>query len=152
NGKWAASCSLRLFREDMVVQLWELAGGTQRRRLKGHTDMVVCVAVAPDGRRVAAGSADQTAHVWAVDQQGSPSVSLNGHTGTVSSVAFLSGGDGLLTGSHDGTVRLWDARTGAARGVVNGHVGKVEAVAFGGPSKRLAVAGEGLQLRQADGS
>jgi eukaryotic-like serine/threonine-protein kinase len=152
NGKWAASCSLRLFRGDMVVQLWELAGGTQRRRLKGHTDTVVCVAVAPHGRRVAAGSADQTAHVWAVDQQGSPSVCLKGHTGTVSSVAFLSGGDGLLTGSHDGTVRLWDARTGAARGVVNGQVGKVQAVAFSGPGKRLAVAGEGLQVRQADGS
>jgi serine/threonine protein kinase len=152
NGKWAASCSLRLFQQDMVVQLWELAGGTERRRLKGHTDTICGVAVSADGRRVAAGSADRTALVWAVDQPGSPSVCFKGHTAPVSCVGFLSGGDSLLTGSHDGTVRLWDARTGEAKGRLKAHFGKVEAVAFGGPSKRIAVAGEGLHVRQVNGS
>src|SRR5439155_21439176 len=53
--KWAASCSVRLMRQDMVVQLWDLASGNERRRLRGHTDSVVCVAIAPDSRAVAAG-------------------------------------------------------------------------------------------------
>ncbi len=152
HGNYAASCSLRLFREDMVVQLWELTGGTERRRLKGHTDTIGSVTVSPDGRRVAAGSADQTALVWAVDQPGSPSISFKGHTGPVSCVVFLGGGDALLTGSHDGSVRLWDARTGEPKGRLKAHFGKVEAVAYGGPSKRIAVAGDGLHIRQINGT
>src|SRR5262249_60884582 len=36
-GKWAASCALRLMEEGMVVQLWDVATGTRRRRLRGAT-------------------------------------------------------------------------------------------------------------------
>jgi WD40 repeat protein len=152
NGKWAASCSLRLFKQEMGVQVWDLASGSQRRRLRGPTDTVRCVAIAPDGRRVAAGSADRTVHVWAVDQARSPALCLKGHTDQVSAVMFLPGasGDALLSASHDGTVRQWDAKTGAAKGALNAQVGRVLAVAFG--SKRLVVAGDALKVRQADGS
>ena len=150
NGKWAASCSLRLFQQEIGVQLWDLASGSQRRRLRGPTDTVRCVAIAPDGRRVAAGSADRTVRVWALEQPGAAALCLKGHTDLVSGVLFLPAGDGLLSASHDGTVRQWDARTGAAKGTVNAQVGKVLGVAFS--SKRIAVAGDGLKVRQVDGS
>jgi WD40 repeat protein len=136
----------------MVVQLWDLASGSERRRLKGHTDSIYCVAITPDGRRVAAGSADQTVRIWALDQPGSPSLCLKGHSGQVSSVVFLPGGDSLLSGGHDGLVRLWDSKTGSVKGNLQAQVSRIEAVAFSPAGKRIAVAGNALRVRQADGS
>jgi serine/threonine protein kinase len=151
-GKWAASCALRLFEEDLVVQLWDVASGAERRRLKGHTRTVRCLAIASDGRRLAAGGDDHTIHLWSLDQSGSPSLCLKGHTGAVTCVGFLPEGNFLLSGGRDGSVRLWDLRTGATKGTLQAQVGPVNSVAYGGPSKRLAVAGNSLKVRQADGS
>jgi serine/threonine protein kinase len=148
--KFAASCAARLFKSDMVVQCWDLASGGERRRLKGHSDTINCVSLVHDGRRLASASADRTIRIWALDQPGSPSVCFEGHTDEVTSVVFVSN-EVLLSGSHDGTVRLWDVKTGVSRGSIS-QVGKVQAVAFNAPSKRMAVAGEVLCVRQSDGA
>jgi hypothetical protein len=154
NGKWAVSCALRLFKSDMVVQCWDLNSGNELRRLKGHTDNILCVVITPDGQRVAGGSADQTIRVWRALEPRSPSVFFKGHTGQVSSLAFASSsGDSLLSGGHDGTVNLWDVKTGSAKGTLNGQVGKVEAVAFSRATKSMAIAGQGgLRIREANGA
>jgi serine/threonine protein kinase len=148
--KWAASSAARLFKADMVVQCWDLASGTERRRLKGHSDTINCVSLIHDGRRLASASADRTIRIWALDQSGSPSLCLEGHTDEVTSVVFVSS-EALLSGSRDGTVRLWDVKTGVSRGSLS-QVGKVHAVAFHGASKRMAMAGDGLRVRQTDGT
>jgi WD40 repeat protein len=150
-GNWAASCALRLFKRDMAVQLWDLPSGRERRRLRGHDRKIQCVAVAPDGRRVASGSADRTIRIWALDAPGSPVLCLQGHADEVRSLVFLPGGNSLLSGGYDGIVRLWDTRTGAAKGSLPVQAGKIEALAFSGSSSRLAIAGGTLRLRQADG-
>ncbi len=152
SGKWAASCSLRLFVTDMVVQLWDLVSGIERRRLCGPTDQVGCVAIASDGRRVAAGSADKVVWVWALEQPAAPALVLKGHTDLVSGVVFLPGGESLLSVSHDGTLRQWEAKSGVQKAVIDARVGRINALAFGGPSRRLAIAGEELTLRQANGT
>lgn len=150
--KWAASCALRLFKPDMVVQLWDLASGKERRRFKGEGHTFHAVAIAPDGRRLAAGSADRTIRIWTLDPPGSPGLCLRGHSDQVMDVSFLPGGDSLLSAGYDGTVRLWDTKTGAVKGALNAKVGRIEAVAFSDPSRRVAIAGYTLQVRQADGS
>jgi eukaryotic-like serine/threonine-protein kinase len=150
--KWAASSALRLFTKNSAVQLWDLGSGRERSRLRGHTDTVRCVAISPDGKRVAAGSADGSIRVWTLGKRVGPALVLKGHSDQVNSVTFLPGGDSLLSGSHDGTIRLWDLKTGAAKGQVNVQVGRVLAVAYGGGSKRVALAGDVLKVRQGDGS
>jgi hypothetical protein len=151
-GKWAASCSLRVLRQDMVVQLWDLASGKERRRLRGAGARILCVAVAPDGRQVAAGTGDHAVRIWALEKPAAPPLTLKGHTDVVASVLFLPGGDSLISGGHDGMLRQWDAKTGTARASLNGQVGPIAAVALGGASKRIAVGGAGLAIRQANGA
>jgi hypothetical protein len=150
--KWAASCSLRLFKRDMVVQLWDLSDGGERRRLRGATDNIRCLAVSHDGRRVAGGSSDGSIRIWAVEQPASPTVVLTGHTGEINALAFLSGGTMLISGGNDGTLRLWDLNGGASKGILQAGVGKVQAIAVHRASGRVAVAGDGLRIRHTDGT
>lgn len=152
NSKWAASCSLRLFKQDMVVQIWDLSDGSLRGRLRGATDNIRCVAISPDGRRIAAGSMDLTVRIWELDNPKSPPIEFKGHGGSIQSVAFLSGGTVLLSAGDDGTVRLWNAKTGSARATLNPEVGRVVAVAHCPITRRLAFAGQELRILHPDGS
>jgi len=71
--------------------------------LHGHTDYVMCVAAAPDGR-VITGSCDNTFKVW---RDGACERTLQAHTDVVRAVAVLAGGERFVSGSYDGTAMLW---------------------------------------------
>jgi eukaryotic-like serine/threonine-protein kinase len=147
NGKWAASCSTRLTVPEMRVQLWDLASGTEHGRgLKGATDNYRCVAIAPDGKRLAAGNADRTVWVWSFETAGMKPLQLKGHTGIVTGVVFARSSETLLSASEDGTVRQWDLTNGSDKGSLNASVGPIRGLAFGG--KKVAVAGKFLGVRR----
>jgi WD40 repeat protein/tRNA A-37 threonylcarbamoyl transferase component Bud32 len=63
----------------------------------------------PDGRILAAGSADNTVRGW-ITKTGKPAFTLRGHHGAVTTVACSPDGESLLSGSQDRTVKLWDIR------------------------------------------
>ncbi|HJZ58985.1 MAG TPA: serine/threonine-protein kinase [Gemmataceae bacterium] len=149
-GRSAASCSVRLTASEMGVQLWDITTGTERRRLRGPHDNIRCVAISPDGKRIAAGGADKMVWIWSAEPTGTTTLWLKGHTAVVSGVVFARSPDSLLTASQDGTIRQWDLKSGTEKGVLNGTVGPVAGLAFGG--KRVAVAGKTLAVRQRDGS
>jgi WD40 repeat protein len=149
-GKWAASCSVRLTASEMGVQLWDIATGAERRRLRGPHDNIRCVAISPDGKRIAAGGADKMIWLWSVENGGATTLRLKGHTAAVTGVVFPRAVDSLLTASQDGTIRQWNLASGKEKGVLNSTVGPVAGLAFGG--KRVAVAGKTLAVRQKDGS
>jgi hypothetical protein len=150
NGRWIASCSTRLTVPEMRVQIWDTATGSEHGRLKGAGDNYRCVAVSPDGKRVAAGSVDRSVWVWEFAAEGPKPMRMTGHTGAVTGVAFSKTGDTLLSSSADGTLRQWDVTNGKERGSLNATVGPVAALAF--QVKRLAAAGKTLAVRQRDGS
>jgi WD40 repeat protein len=150
NGRWLASCATRLTVPEMRVQIWDTATGSEHGRLKGARDNYRCVAVSPDGKRVAAGSMDHSVWVWEFAADGPKPLRLAGHTGAVSCVAFSKTGDTVLSAGADGTVRQWDVASGKERGSLNAAVGPISAFAF--QVKRLAVAGKTLAVRQRDGS
>lgn len=149
NGKWVATCATRLTTTEMGVQLWDLGTGAERRRLRGPAENIRCVAISPDGKGIAAGSNDSMVWVWSSDQAGPKTVCMKGHAGPVTGVWFITP-ESILSTGMDGTVRQWDLRTGKTKGVIQAAVGPIVGLAFG--SKRVAVAGDYLAVRQPGGS
>jgi WD40 repeat protein len=61
DGKTLASANY-----DKTVKLWDVAAGTERATLKGHTQPVTSVAFSPDGKTLASASYDKTVKLWDV--------------------------------------------------------------------------------------
>ena len=76
------------------------------RALTGPAHQIWKVAFSPDGRRIAAVSADGTARMWDV-ATGRATPALRGHNDQIWGVAFAPDGRSLFTGSWDGTARVW---------------------------------------------
>eukprot|EP00873_Tetraselmis_striata_P039803 jgi/Tetstr1/460067/TSEL_005387.t1 len=109
------------------------------RPLKGHTEVVACVAFSPDGTRLASASRDNTLRVWsAVTGEEVLPRPLRGHTGMVTSVAF----------SPDGKRLALRRRTRrSAPQPLRGHTGMVTGVTFSPDRKQLTCASEDKTVR-----
>ena len=79
--------------------------------LAGHTEEVICVAAAPDGR-VITGSYDKTVKVW---RDGACERTIQAHAHYVFAVAVLPGGARFVSGSIDSTAKLWTLDGGLER-------------------------------------
>ncbi|KAG8794901.1 hypothetical protein FRC12_020318 [Ceratobasidium sp. 428] len=100
---------------------------------------VYSVAVSPDGRWVASGSADCTVYIWD-SHTGQVAVGpLASHTGYVNSVSFSPDGACVASGSVDKTIRIWDMKTGElVAGPLKGHTDYVRSTAFSPNGNYLA--------------
>jgi WD40 repeat protein/transcriptional regulator with XRE-family HTH domain len=108
--------------------------------LTGPAKEVFCVAFSPDGRLLAAGSADNTVHLWDISDPRRPRPDgppLKGPSTWVNSVAFSPDGDSLAGASSDSNVWVWDLAT---RRVIMklAHPAPVTAVAYLGSASALA--------------
>ncbi len=113
--------------------------------LTGHTDTVVSVAFAPDGRTLATAGFDGTMRLWDLTDRARPGPLGPPLTGPNGSVAFAPDGRTLAAaGGGDGTVRLWDltdrARPGPLGPPLTGHTRQVVSVAFAPDGHTLATA------------
>jgi WD40 repeat protein len=89
------------------VQLWDVATGKERVRLKELPVEVNSIGFAPDGRLLACGSADGTIGLWDA-ATGKRLFHGTGHRGSVLHLAFSADSKLLLTDSADTTALLWD--------------------------------------------
>ena len=111
--------------------------------LKGHTEIIRCVAFAPDGQTLASGSDDHTVKLWDL-ATGQPRATIPLNDG-VRSVAFAPGGQTLAIACGDsqntqrpGEVKLWDVKSAGERAVLQGHRAAVLVVAFSPDGQALA--------------
>lgn len=75
-------------------------------RLKGHGEMVSCVAYSPDGRFLASASADNTVRLWDA-HTGEHLHTYIGHTSNINGLAFDPTSRILASGGQDQLIRLW---------------------------------------------
>jgi WD40 repeat protein len=124
------------YSQDKDIYLFDIATGGIVRKLIGHTDDNVGLAVAPDGKRLLSWGNDRTVRLWDV-ATGKERHRLEGHTDKAAGL-FSPDSKQVLTFGPDQTLRLWDVETGKPLHKLEGH-GVARVGAFS-PDGKLVVA------------
>jgi WD40 repeat protein len=139
DGKLLATVSRTLTdRQGDLLIIWDLETGRERRRLpRLRPGEASSVAFSPDGKTLAAGSAEVV--LWEV-VTGKRRGTLKDPHGGAGGLAFSPDGRWLATANLDGTASLWDVATLSEAATLRGHGQSVHAVAFS-PDGRLLATG-----------
>jgi WD40 repeat protein len=125
--------------------------GVMRKQLLDADDEVLCLALSPDGKRLAAGGCDRMVHVWDLGggyAKARLEQSIENHADWVFGVSFAPDGKHLLTGSRDKTAKVWDLAARESVLTFPGHQQPVYAVAANKDGKMGFSAGEDHQIRE----
>jgi cytochrome c len=113
--------------------------------LRGHGGPVRSIAVAADGDTVVTGSFDQRAIRWSLREARALTVTRF-HQAALDAVLMLPDG-GFATAGDDGRIALWEPDGREPRAVLEGHDGKITALALSPDKRRLASAGWDSTIR-----
>ncbi|KAJ1542414.1 hypothetical protein HK405_009997, partial [Cladochytrium tenue] len=140
---------------DHTVKVFDMATGTCRVTLRGHSASVLCLQY--DEQQLITGSSDSTLIIWDLAAALAPTASggssgssqqqqqphlvqrrLRGHTDAVLNLRFDA--ERVVSCSKDRTVRVWERQTGETLAVLAAHRAAVNAVHF---DDRLLVSASG---------
>jgi WD40 repeat protein len=91
---------------DNSVRLWDVATGQELRRFNGHTNAVLSVAFAPNGKRAVSAGFDNCVRVWDVES-GVQLQTLFGNGFLVQATAVSPDSQRILSGGWNHDLRLW---------------------------------------------
>ncbi len=124
----------------------EVFAGRPYLTLSGHTNIILAIALNPDGKMLASSSFDNSIRIWDVKTNFTKRV-LRGTFGFVLDLAYSPDGTRLLTGGTDAIVRIWDVATGETVVRLPGHAGPVHTVAWSPTGRHHASAGRDRIVR-----
>jgi WD40 repeat protein/DNA-binding SARP family transcriptional activator len=114
----AASPSVQV--QDASLRLWDLANGRQTQFTALPVDVVMQVAVSPDGRTALASTTDALIRIWDLATWRETG-RLEGHAGPATGIEFTPDGGRALSVSVDGTLILWDVASRQIMQRFSGH-------------------------------
>jgi WD40 repeat protein/ribosomal protein S27E len=129
---------------DQIVKVWDLASGSELKKLTGHRNSIQSVAFSPDGRLLATASFDRTVRLW--DTRNWNEVRTLMGPDLFTAMAFSSSGD-LLAAASRSTILMWDVETGHEVGVLRGHANDIKALAFSPDDHTLGSTGIDRSVR-----
>ncbi len=115
--------------EEGDVRIYDINGGTPRvengvavldgvndptvmlKQLLDADDEVLCLALSPDGKKLASGGCDRVVNVWELSggwRNAKLEQSIENHADWVFGAAFTPDGKHLVTASRDKTAKVWD--------------------------------------------
>jgi WD40 repeat protein len=133
-GEWLATGH-----DDAAVRLWDVAGQSVVRELRGPTHAVSALAFSPDNTRLAAACEGKVIRIWDLFS-GNLLVTLHGHTDRIPALVWTPDGRRLISAGWDTTARVWDAASGEPIILLNSHASQVHALALSRDGGRLACA------------
>ncbi|OHX64200.1 caspase family protein [Flammeovirga pacifica] len=94
------------------IRIIDIETSTQIASLKGHQNIITELHFSNDGQWLCSGSADKTARIWFIPQNGNTSpkqtIKIDGFSEIVYSVDFSEDGNQLVCGTFDGAIKLYD--------------------------------------------
>ena len=130
---------------DGTARVWNLSQGRQIAALPVPAG-AWSVAVSPDDRWIAAGSADGVVRVWNGNRLDLAWSSRSSRY-PIHTLGFSPDSRVLGSGGGDSAIHLWEAASGASLAVVRAHRGSTDALAFSADGLRLVSTGDDNTLR-----
>lgn len=120
------------------------------KQLLNVDDEVLCLALSPDGKKLAAGGCDRMLHVWDISAgiaNAKLEQSIENHADWVFSVTFSPDGKFLASSSRDKTAKIWNLTAKESAATFPDHQNPVYGVVFKADGKTCYSAGEDKQIR-----
>jgi hypothetical protein len=132
------------------VKLWDGVdpkAGVLIKELLQTDDEVLCLALSPDGKKLASGGCDRVVRVWDVGDDFKLDQTIENHADWVFGIAFAPDNKHLLTCSRDKTAKVWDLSTKESALTFPDHQNGVYGIAIKPDGKVGVSGGEDNQLR-----
>lgn len=135
--------------EDGTVRQWDLSSGASKVIVQEAEDLIMGLALSPDGKHIATASGDETrptrpGPIKLYDRAtGELIKTLEAHQRVATTVAFSPDGKQLASGGFDGVIKLHKLDDGTMLGAYDGHERPINQLRFTADGKQIVSAAGG---------